>query len=355
MKVIELIDSDGTMFGGHRAPPSRMNGSRQPSPGAGRWMVGITIAVIFTVVVANSWADGNATAHPPTTPHLSSTPSTFGSAAESAAASVLATSVLANTNGQCSDDRIPFHPTYLPMAWRGEGSTWSGRDPLTGRLGVVEVAHGAGLPVRSAPSFDVRVLGRHGAIGRVSDGYEVVFTLGAESDPCEHWALIAPSPLTAATLQRIAEGLTLFSAGTATLECSQAYPTEQAPAGPAERIVSGIALPADRALDVIPSGLPSGVTAVFARFGLLSVASQAFEVRVKPESIGKVGLSWQSGGAPVSGVHVPACAGTGWLTRIGGLWAMEPVCAHLTIRTEQTSLDLRVGIGVACPPPPAIG
>jgi hypothetical protein len=254
------------------------------------------------------------------------------------------------TGGVCSDDRLPFLPSFLPSGWTANGSVWSGPDLLTGGNGTVRAIHGPAIPTHGDPVSSLTVLGVPASIAPVADGYSVEFVLGAPSDRCDHWALVASKGVAAATLQRIAEALTAFAPRTATLECQRAYPQAEPDLAGRTLAFDAVALPTSVQLDTVAAHLPNGTLALFAREILQVRAGEAFSLSVAPTWAGQVAMDWQGGVGPVSSVIVPACgANTPWLSFFGGFWVFEPQCVTLLVDAAGKEREVRVGIGVACP------
>jgi hypothetical protein len=212
--------------------------------------------------------------------------------------------------------------------------------------------HGQIIPLHGDPVSSLTVLGVPASIAPVADGYSVEFVLGAPSDLCDHWALVSSKGVAAATLQRIAEGMTPFSPGTMVVECQRAYPLPDPELVGRLVVFDSVALPTSVELDTLPAHLPNGTLALFARETLQVKADAAFTIAVAPASSGRVALDWQGSNntAPVTRVTVPGCgANTQWISFFGGFWVMSPQCATLLVDSAGVEQQVRVGIGMACP------
>jgi hypothetical protein len=253
------------------------------------------------------------------------------------------------TGGVCSDDRMPFHATFLPDGWTTDGSVWTGPDLLGAGSPTVRALHGGEIPLQGPAIRAVTVLGGPASLAAVFEGYSVNFVLGSPSDPCDHWALVASSGVPAATLERIAEGMSPFGGGTQSLSCEQTARASDSLLEDQHVVLDAVAFPT-HALSVIADHLPGGVAALFARQLLFVRPNVALTISLAAASRNTAGIGWQSGAVPVSRVEMSNClSGGDWLASIGGIWVLEPQCVALEIEANGVGTQVEVGVGVECP------
>jgi hypothetical protein len=342
VEIIEILTSDRAVA---RWEPTRDDEpTHRPAAVA---LIAISLFVVAALVVNALASDDHAAVKaPPTTEaaRLAIVPSPT--------VDTVAPAAMAFTGGTCSDDRVPFRTTFLPYGWTTDGAAWSGPDLLTGSSGAVRAVHGPIIPVHGDPVSSLTVLGVPASIAPVADGYSVEFVLGAPSDLCDHWALVSSKGVDAATLQRIAEGMTPFEPGTQSLECQGAYTLPEAELVGRTVVLDSVALPTSVELDTLPAHLPNGTLALFARESLEVRAGAAFRLAVDAASTGRLALDWQSNSnaAPATSVTVPGCgADTSWIVFYGGFWVLQPGCFTLVVDANGREQQVRVGIGMACP------
>jgi hypothetical protein len=114
-------------------------------------------------------------------------------------------------SGNCPFMRyLPFKLTYLPrnaplpkqpLLYGYHPASW----PFPG--GEIEISRGADIPLPSGPTQPITVLGHQGRIGKISDGYSVVFNLDNPGDICTQWALVSHPGTTLEETRAIAAGL----------------------------------------------------------------------------------------------------------------------------------------------------
>ena len=353
-ELIEVFDSSDDAFAvrghlvsdepiGHRTRPLRV------------WWAAIAgAAVVASAMLVVPWSSsregGPLAAASTTSGVVVAAPST-----NEVAVATRSPGMIAPSDGRCSDDRVPFSPAAVPDGWDTSTAVWSGVNPANGTGGLIEVAHGADLPTVVGATEPVAVLGASAELGAISDGYAVWFVLGAESDPCDHWALIAHPHTTPTTLQHFAEGLTTIDLGSRTLDCERTSPVN-GDLPPDTMTVFGAvglpttALPTSRGVD------RTGVSVLFAKAPLFIAVNSLISVSVAPEWRGILGLSWQSSLRDVTTLQVHACRGpTRWLLVYGGFSASRVGCMAVIINNGSGRQRVPIGIGAPCPgqAPPA--
>jgi hypothetical protein len=139
------------------------------------------------------------------------------------------------------------------------------------------------------------------------------------------------------------------------VDCINGYAVESAavPAAGHSVVLASVALPTERALSVVRSGLPSGL-ALWTKDGLVVSTDRVVEVRVADEWRGKFSFAWgQSLDGPVERLRIPACSssrGAGnWLAFTGGYYVAEPACVSLVVRVGRSEQRVPLGIGAPCP------
>jgi hypothetical protein len=263
---IEIVQGDDRVFGRRARPiPSTISPAARSPRRAALWTVGVVVAIVAAVLLIAPWSGSERSGTAPSTTRP--TPVTTGNTTSGEYISVPTTApaLIANSNGECADDRLPFRPGYLPDGWDTSvagGAVWAGVDPLNGLPGIIEIAHGTQDITPGEPVDDITVLGQPATIG-VIDGFIVSFVLGAASDPCDHWILAAHPHTTRATLQRIAEQLTTIDPGSITIDCQRTIASGEPTPDDDYLIVSSVAcLPTGQALQTSRSDDSHGASVI---------------------------------------------------------------------------------------------
>ena len=147
-----------------------------------------------------------------------------------------------------------------------------------------------------------------------------------------------------------------------TLDCINGYAVDpgDVSANGHTVVVGAVALPTDRPLSVVRSGLDAPEALLWTKDGLVVSTDRAIELRVADEWRGKFSFEWgQPRDGPVERLRVPACASTrgagNWLAFTGGYYVTEPACVSLVVTVDRSEQRVPLGIGAPCPgqSPPA--
>jgi hypothetical protein len=351
-ELIEVFEPGDDAFGTRSTIAADPAAGRKPSRSVG-WLALAITAVLAAVVLASPWSSSKKGRSPAPT---ATTPTSVVTAPPSTnVVSVTTTSagVIANSERFCSDDRVPFSAAVLPDGWDTIGPGWSGVDPFSGQVGVIRVAHGPGSFIADTATEPITVLGLPAELG--SDG-NVRFTLGAASDPCDHWALIALPQTSQATLRQVAEGLTTVDLGSQRLDCSRTSGVDLEQFPDYYTVFGAVAIPTAAAL-YTSRGLDSvGASVLFAKAPLIIAVNSSVTISVAPEWKGVLGLGWQSTRRDYTTLQVISCRGsTRWLLVDGGFSASRTGCMAIIVNTGSGRQRVPIGIGAPCPgqaPPP---
>ncbi|MEV6694389.1 hypothetical protein AB0M35_23235 [Micromonospora sp. NPDC051196] len=113
-----------------------------------------------------------------------------------------------------------------------------------------------------------------------------------------------------------------------------------------------VAVPDREVLEAHESEKPDPAARLFAKWGLVVRAGAVVDLRVASGWEDKARLGWGSPAEPAANVQVRACAAdddqSQWLAFVGGTWVAQPACLPLIIRSSGQTVQVRLGIGVAC-------
>lgn len=114
-----------------------------------------------------------------------------------------------------------------------------------------------------------------------------------------------------------------------------------------------VAVPDREVLQASESGEPDPAARLFAKWGLVVRAGAVVDLRVASGWEDRARLGWGNPAKPAVSVQVRACAAADddqsqWLAFVGGTWVAQPTCLPLTIRSQEQTMQVRLGIGVPC-------
>jgi hypothetical protein len=139
----------------------------------------------------------------------------------------------------------------------------------------------------------------------------------------------------------------------AELDCVNGY-SDVGVVPPAGRtvILGAVALPTERALSIVRSGLAAEAR-LWTKDGLIVSTDSAVELRVADEWRGKFAFEWgQRRDGPVEQLRVPACAasrGVGnWLAFTGGYYVADPACVAMIVTVGGVEERVEIGLGAPC-------
>jgi hypothetical protein len=117
-------------------------------------------------------------------------------------------------------------------------------------------------------------------------------------------------------------------------------------------VLGAVALPTERALSVVRSGLAPEAR-LWTKDGLIVSTDSAVELRVADEWRGKFAFEWgQRHDGPVEQLRVPACArsrGAGnWLAFTGGYYVADPACVAMIVSVGGVEQRVEIGLGAPC-------